>query len=339
MEGLPGISPPIKQLSADRCFSIKSTQHNGQQSPKLTPLQIPKAPPRWKAGLLQRHIGQMNLRRRVRAFSLGDVDESDRHEKNPVPLSPLALDNTNKIMHNITNKSDGKMNINTNQKTVTIISPMDEMNITAKNELQDSAISLASLNLKDPPWDSTENLSCPSVNPIISNESIAVLNKSMISHVQNQKFHKEDTDYKANTVSVCDNVDNSIFDKKLMNLKDASCRIGQNDFSSTHRLTTQETNVNVKEVPREQNDTKICIIDNLDDSYEDLREKTSVSNENSSKSRKEKPNVPIDFYRPPLQVTIEKPAINPFEQYRAMTESSQKDEDLKEIRIDSPREK
>lgn len=85
-EGAPGLSSPVKPSPNGRRFSLRSTQNqNGGVAPTL------KSLPRWKAGMLQRQIGQMNLRRRVRAFSLSDVYNEDLDERADPFGSPFNI--------------------------------------------------------------------------------------------------------------------------------------------------------------------------------------------------------------------------------------------------------
>ncbi|KAG5341138.1 ORK1 protein, partial [Acromyrmex charruanus] len=268
MEGPPGISLPIQQPSNKQRFSIRPAQLSTQPNPTSTmSTPSPKPLPKWKAGMLQRQITQMNLRRRARAFSLSDV-HSDKREK-ITPLSPLAIDNIKTV--DVSKPS--------NPKTVTIMSP-EEMNMISKNELQDSMV--------------VPSIVCESIYKPLSS---------------------------------------STFEQKLIKL---------NDELDTHlkyplQRGMQETNVDAKEVSlkmeQKQNDTHIIdVTDNLN---------ASTSSGKSPESRKGKLSVSIDSYKPSLQMTIEKPTINPFEQYRAMTRASQKEEDtdLKEVKIEKPGEK
>lgn len=98
-ERVPGHSTPIKSSMNDRRFSLRPTQNpNGSLSGGNTPL-VPsfKAIPRWKAGMLQRQIGQMNLRRRARAFSLSDVHAKDLEKRTePFDLSSDICDKDNR---------------------------------------------------------------------------------------------------------------------------------------------------------------------------------------------------------------------------------------------------
>ncbi|OAD56477.1 Open rectifier potassium channel protein 1 [Eufriesea mexicana] len=82
-EGAPGFSTPIKSSFNARRFSLRPTQNQNGTSTGGNAAVVPmlKAVPRWKAGMLQRQIGQMNLRRRARAFSLGDVHAENIKER------------------------------------------------------------------------------------------------------------------------------------------------------------------------------------------------------------------------------------------------------------------
>ncbi|CAL1685537.1 unnamed protein product [Lasius platythorax] len=322
MEGPPGISSPIKQPSDNRRFSIRPAQLSTQPSATSTSTQLhtPKPLPRWKAGMLQRQISQMNLRRRVRAFSLSDV-YSDRREKGTNPPSPLAMDTTNKFV-------DVSKLGNPSQKTVTIMSPAQEINMTLRNKLQDS---MAPENLKDEQvssWKNQEDVtsSFKSFSHRISDESSATLNESRISNILEDGRYSQGS---SNFISVYEPVYKSRFsDKKLI--------------SGTLDKTVQREmqNMDVRDASlkmEKQSDMHMCIIDN---SNEPQEVKFSMTSENFPESRKEKPSVLIDFYKPVLQATIEKPAIDPFEQYRVITRSGQtEDADLTEIKVEKPQEK
>ncbi|XP_039302334.1 open rectifier potassium channel protein 1 isoform X2 [Solenopsis invicta] len=320
MESPPGISSPIQQPSGKRRFSIRPAQLSAQTSPMGTrstpsPLHTPKPLPKWKAGMLQRQITQMNLRRRTRTCSLGDV-HSDKREKTTPPLSPLAKDNIKTF--------DVSKQGSSSQKTVTIMSPAEEMTMTTKNEFQGSMVLPSGLrDEQTAPWRDQEGV-ISSINPFvfgISNEPPAALNESMIlSMHRDGKYPQEDS------VLVYEPVykPSFSFEQKLIKLND--------ELDKTLQRGMQETSVDFKEVPKmekKQDDTHICVIDNLD---------TLTSSTSSPESRKHKPSVSINSYKPPLQETIEKPTINPFEQYRAMTRAAGKEEDadLKEIKVEKP---
>lgn len=321
MEGPPGISSPIKQPLVNQRFSIRSAQLNTQPNATSTStlLHTPKPLPRWKAGMLQRQISQMNLRRRVRAFSLSDV-YSDIREKSSNPISPLAMDTTNKFV------DVSKLN-NPNQKTVTIMSPAEEIKMTSKNELEDSMVALE--NSKDERerttlWRNQEDIPS-SIKPSslrISDESSAASNESKVSNIlEDGRYAQENSNF----TSVYQPIYKSrSSDKKLISDK----------LDKTVQKEIQEMDIKDTSLKMEKHD--MCIIDNLDEPQE---AKFLRSSENFSESNKEKPSVSIDFYKP-LQATIEKPTIDPFEQYRVTTRSSQiKDADLTEIRIEKPHAK
>jgi len=293
-EGPPGISSPIKQSSGGRRFSIRPVQLSGQSSAASTkstptPLHTPKPLPKWKAGMLQRQISQMHLRRRVRAFSLGDV-HSDRREKSTTPLSPLAMDNSNKSVDRTGNS----------QKTVTIMSPEEERRMTLKDEHQEHSAIAADLRDKQ---------------------------TSLWRDQEDAASNTHDGD----SFSVQPKPTSSTFEQKLIDFNDALSEIVQSGM--------QEANVKETPFKTEKCDTHVCVIDNLNET-QTPRPSSSTNSGSSFESEKAKLSVPIDFYKSQLQVTIEKPAINPFVQYRAMTRSNRKDDvDLEEVRVDELREK
>ncbi|XP_050446054.1 uncharacterized protein LOC126848849 isoform X2 [Cataglyphis hispanica] len=322
MERPPGISSPIQQPFNTRRFSIRSTQLSPQPSANTslnTSLHTPKPLPRWKAGMLQRQITQMNLRRRVRAFSLSDV-YSDVREKSTNPISPLAMDTTNKFV-------DVSKLSNPNQKTVTIMSPAEEMNMTLKNEFQNSMVAPDNLKEQISSWRNQEDVTPIKSLSRISDESSVELNESISNILEDGRYPQGNNDF----ISVYEPV---------YKLRSSDEKLINDTLTKTVQREVQETNMDDKDASlkmEKQNDIHMCIIDNLDGPQEP---KFSTSSKNFSESRKEKPSVPIDFYKPVLQATIEKPAINPFEQYRVMTKSDQtKDAELTEIKIEKPHEK
>ncbi|XP_012136396.1 open rectifier K[+] channel 1 isoform X2 [Megachile rotundata] len=83
MEQAPGLSSPMKSSLASRRFSLRPTTTNhgiSTGNAVVGSATNTKVLPRWKAGMLQRQIGQMNLRR-ARAFSLSDVQPDDPRGK------------------------------------------------------------------------------------------------------------------------------------------------------------------------------------------------------------------------------------------------------------------
>ncbi|XP_016903883.2 uncharacterized protein LOC107992487 isoform X2 [Apis cerana] len=82
-ERTPGFSTPIKSTLSDRRFSLRPAQNSNVnlKGGNTSIVSTQKVAPRWKAGILQRQIGQMNLRRRARAFSLSDVHVEDHRER------------------------------------------------------------------------------------------------------------------------------------------------------------------------------------------------------------------------------------------------------------------
>nr|XP_034189164.1 open rectifier potassium channel protein 1 isoform X1 [Osmia lignaria]XP_034189165.1 open rectifier potassium channel protein 1 isoform X1 [Osmia lignaria]XP_034189166.1 open rectifier potassium channel protein 1 isoform X1 [Osmia lignaria]XP_034189167.1 open rectifier potassium channel protein 1 isoform X1 [Osmia lignaria]XP_034189168.1 open rectifier potassium channel protein 1 isoform X1 [Osmia lignaria]XP_034189169.1 open rectifier potassium channel protein 1 isoform X1 [Osmia lignaria] len=93
-EQAPGLSSPIKSSFNGRRFSLRPIPNQ-----PVIGVTTAKPLPRWKGGMLQRQIGQMNLRRRARAFSLSDVQPY-----NPKGTSDRIRKNV--FMHQVSN--DGK---------------------------------------------------------------------------------------------------------------------------------------------------------------------------------------------------------------------------------------
>ncbi|CAL7937326.1 unnamed protein product [Xylocopa violacea] len=112
-EGAPGLSSPMKISSSNaRRFSLRPAQNpNGIPLGGNAAAIVPtlKAVPRWKAGTLQRQIGQMNLRRRARAFSLSDVhDEELKERTEPFNLSSNVYKTINRnVSSNERSRNDG----------------------------------------------------------------------------------------------------------------------------------------------------------------------------------------------------------------------------------------
>lgn len=82
MESALGVSTPVAHQhltsSTGRRFSLRPAQIGVPPEP-ASRQPVPRVVPRWKAGLLQRQIAGKAAHRRVRAFSLSDVnEESDR---------------------------------------------------------------------------------------------------------------------------------------------------------------------------------------------------------------------------------------------------------------------
>lgn len=116
-----GITFPVRSKPVPRRFSLRPAQIGvppAPASPK-TPPTVRPAVPRWKGGMLQRQISELNLQRRVRALSLGDV-HAVRNDRTTTQTSPLALPNVASINQNWPSNADGSQNLG---KTVTTTSP------------------------------------------------------------------------------------------------------------------------------------------------------------------------------------------------------------------------
>lgn len=292
--------------------------------------------------MLQRQLGQLNVRHRARAFSLSDVYSSKR-EKSTLPLSPLAMDNSSKsITTNIANKSlDISKTSNSNQKTVTIMSPAKEM--ITKSEPHDSTVPMAPVDMSnEQSWKNQQNVT-PAVNPFafgIIDKSSTALNESIVSHRDAGRYHQGDGSYEAVCVPVHDKQTTTGGENVFV----ISQRSILNDtLDGTIQRGTQEIDADIKNTlikAERKQDADVCVIDNLGEPQTSSSMKSSMNSASSFGLRKEKPSVPIDFYKPLLQVTIEKPAVNPFEQYRDVMRCGRKeDTDLKEVKVEKTHEK
>ncbi|XP_014474532.1 PREDICTED: open rectifier potassium channel protein 1 [Dinoponera quadriceps] len=323
MEGPPGISSPMKPASGIRRFSIRPAQLSAQTSPTntITPsLHTPKQLSKWKAGILQRQLGQMNLQRRVRAFSLSDVNSS-RREKSPTPVSPLAIDNSNKSQ--LANKLVDVSRVN--QKTVTIMSPAEELSMTSKSEPRSTAIPpapAASREEQVSSWRSREN-AASSVNPFASGISDESKQTAATSRVDGGRRCQEDGTRYGTTSSGDRSVLGDLNDRPL---------------GRTVQTGVRKTNVDVKaKVPSlgTEKQSDACVTDHSREPRDNPSNATSSTSARPD-SRWQKPSVSINFYKPSRQVVIEKPAVDPFEQYRAMTRKSSRkeDADLEEVKVE-----
>ncbi|XP_017878210.1 uncharacterized protein LOC108623877 [Ceratina calcarata] len=106
-EGAPGLSSPVKSSVDARRLSLRSTQNVSPITGTTVPTGIPtlKGAPRWKAGMLQRQISQMNLRRRVRAFSLSDVHADDSQDGTE-SSSVYRINNRDIFRRNVSSRDD-----------------------------------------------------------------------------------------------------------------------------------------------------------------------------------------------------------------------------------------
>ncbi|XP_048511601.1 open rectifier potassium channel protein 1 [Athalia rosae] len=92
---------PVRAPHAPRRFSLRPAQIGVPPAPASPkPSLMGRPVPKWKGGMLQRQISELNLQRRARAFSLGDVN-SIRTERSANQTSPLALPNATSNSSNL----------------------------------------------------------------------------------------------------------------------------------------------------------------------------------------------------------------------------------------------
>ncbi|XP_024939884.1 uncharacterized protein LOC107266845 isoform X2 [Cephus cinctus] len=124
MESGPGVSSPVSTVASRRRFSLRPAQIGVPPAPaNPIPSATSLAKPKWRAGLLQRQITEMNLQKRVRALSLGDVNV-ETSEKTQV-LSPLVLFDKggSSVQKDSFNKFQGKASPLVSPRTLTIVPP------------------------------------------------------------------------------------------------------------------------------------------------------------------------------------------------------------------------
>lgn len=307
MEGTPGVSSPIATFSNVRRLSLRPM--NQIQQPPSQQIQATKVLPRWKAGMLQRQIGRMSVHRRVRAFSLSDV-QADKSEKS-TGLSPLAIDDNGKPVTSIVSSS--KPNVSTVQKTVTILSP-------TKNEVLRS-------DSNEPTSVDTRSLINTSSNPFVSS-FVTSETPGNSETADNIRFENVQGDEGSSNIA-------------LNNLRTTSEReINYNDTSKQANSENNERNIKNMEVAKEiteklifHNDPassteiindKLTLSKDVSSNIKDSSKNSSKSTTSSTiKSPNEKPRICIDFYKTSLDLKIEKPSVNPFLQYQATTSGSQ----------------
>lgn len=309
MEGSPGVSAPIATSSNIRRFSLRPMNQFQQSSSQQTTTQTTKAIPRWKAGMLQRQIGKMSVNRRVRAFSLSDV-QTDKSEKS-IGLSPLATDDNGKPVTSIV--TSGRPSATSIQKTVTIVSPTKDEDVLLFSNND------TSLNPSPPsPVSESKPLQEISTNPFISSFTTTSLPDTPTSTIADNSFQFKDIQ----TDGVSKPTDTLT-------------------SSLEHSDTTKETGVETHKVTEEDREKSITKKDELKslpvkNSSQDSSK--SISN-SATKTSNEKPKVFIDSYKPLVDVTIEKPSVNPFLQYQATTSGIQQGNvNLTEVKIEKPSE-
>nr|XP_050848064.1 open rectifier potassium channel protein 1 isoform X1 [Vespula vulgaris]XP_050848065.1 open rectifier potassium channel protein 1 isoform X1 [Vespula vulgaris]XP_050848066.1 open rectifier potassium channel protein 1 isoform X1 [Vespula vulgaris]XP_050848067.1 open rectifier potassium channel protein 1 isoform X1 [Vespula vulgaris]XP_050848069.1 open rectifier potassium channel protein 1 isoform X1 [Vespula vulgaris] len=308
MEGTPGVSSPIATFSNVRRLSLRPMTQI--QQPPSQQIQATKALPRWKAGMLQRQIGRMSVHRRVRAFSLSDV-QADKSEKS-TGLSPLAIDDNGKPVTSIVSSS--KPNVSAVQKTVTIVSPTKNEVLRSDSNESTSVDTRSLVNTSSNPFvssfvtsetpgnsDTTDNLRFKDVQGDEASSNIAL---STLQKASEHEINYNDTSKQAtNSENNERNVENMEVAKEI-----------------TEKLIFHNDPASSKEIFNDKLTSSKDVSSDIKDSSKNSSKSTIDS---TIKSSNEKPRIFIDFYKTSLDVKIEKPSVNPFLQYQATTSASQ----------------
>lgn len=371
-EGAPGVSKPIIASTGVRRFSLRPTETSqASQGPSA----ITKAIPRWRAGMLQRQINQMNLQKRVRAFSLSDVNtEASRRDKNPTP--PPAI---SPLVDGIRILGGKDQSSKSSQKTVTIVSPRsEEMLVPKANEsLQNSSGPGSSKSSKESEEKKTSRSAAAASSTTITipdnDDPLAFFDDDVGPTIGTNPFDFEAERGTRGVLSVDPN-SRTIFGA-LQNVKSIEAgprnsrrdSIDATDGSPGNIRGTEKTRFTGSETPTKKQSISSCSTATTDTKSTSRRvspvsigawtesrrnedrkisnvSQPSASESLASCSRKssthknpnEKPRVSIDSYKPLVEVKIEKPTQNPFERYRAtMKLASVDDDSLTEVKIHS----
>ncbi|XP_047347515.1 open rectifier potassium channel protein 1 isoform X1 [Vespa velutina] len=307
MEGTPGVSSPIATFSNVRRLSLRPMPQI--QQPSSQQIQATKVLPRWKAGMLQRQIGRMSVHRRVRAFSLSDV-QADKSEKS-TGLSPLAIDDNGKPITSTVSSS--KPNVSAVQKTVTIVSPTKNEVLRSDSNESTSVDNQSLVNISSNPFVSSfvttetsgnsgtaDNFQFKNVQSDEVSSNIALNN---LQRTSEREINYNDTSKQANS-------ENN--ERKIENMEVAK--------EITEKLIFHKDPANSKEIFNDKLILSKDVSSNIKDSSKNSSKSTTSS---AIKSSNEKPRIFIDFYKTSLDVKIEKPSVNPFLQYQATTSGSQ----------------
>ncbi|XP_043491470.1 open rectifier potassium channel protein 1 isoform X1 [Polistes fuscatus] len=321
MEGTPGVSSPIAKISNVRRYSLRPMAQIQQPPSSNQQTQATKALPRWKAGMLQRQIGRMSVRRRVRAFSLSDV-QADKSEKS-TGLSPLAIDDNGKPITSIV--SSIKPSASAVQKTVTIVSPTkDEVLRSNGNE---------STSVK-----TTSNPFIPSFATPETPDNNSTGDNFPFRNVQNDAINTNIVLNNLRATSECEvdyNNDSSKRAKSKSN--ETSVENINNSEGMGEKFIFRNDSVGSKEILNDQLALSKDVLSNIKDNSEDGKKSTIRCTTNK------KPRISIDSYKTSLDVKIEKPSVNPFLQYQATTSGSisgsqRGNINLTEVKVEKPNE-
>lgn len=288
---LPGHAAPVP-----RRFSLRPAQIGvppAPASPKISPMGRPI--PRWKGGMLQRQISELSLQRRARAFSLGDVTavRNDRHTGPTSPTSPLALPNA-------TSKSNPSSAVQNRPTQQTVAS-----GISYHKKIDDVRQNSGSSDEKR--REEAKTVSDPFGIDILAGKSA----ESTVSGL-----------YKATPVSTLIKIDDhkARIDNQSLHsvVVDKPSSKHSQPFASSALDSLYDVKVDKQPVSSGFDGRKLSTM-----SQHDVELGSSASGNgrgSRSKSVVDKPRVSIESYKASTGLKIEKPATNPFEQYKANVE-------------------
>ncbi|XP_015172733.1 PREDICTED: open rectifier potassium channel protein 1 isoform X3 [Polistes dominula] len=306
MEGTPGVSSPIAKISNGRRYSLRPMTQIQQAPSSNQQTQAFKALPRWKAGMLQRQIGRMSVHRRVRAFSLSDV-QADKSDKS-TGLSPLAIDDNGKPVTSII--SSIKPSASAVQKTVTIVSPTkDEVLRSNSNE-------------------TTSNPFIPSFATSETPDNNSIADNFPFRNVQNDAINTNIVLNTLQATSECEMIQSNNNERSVENINNSDKGMGEklifpNDSVGSKEILNDELALSKDNV----------VLSNIKDNSENDTKSMIRCNTN------EKPRISIHSYKNSLDVKIEKPSVNPFLQYQATTSGSQRgNSNLTDVKVEKTNE-
>ncbi|XP_034946988.1 open rectifier potassium channel protein 1 isoform X2 [Chelonus insularis] len=314
-EGVPGISSPVASTSH------RTSLRNGYNDvPPITMgTSATKVMPRWRAGILQRQINQKNLQKRVRAFSLSDVNSERIGNSDKITsISPLALDPTVRT-ETLTSK-DYPFNKGSVQKTVTILSPNLENKKEGKSYPERPRPFLRTVSAISNPLSTSESPKTVNTNPF-------VINMENINTDTNLNTHKTSELLSNDQIIPIDNSLNNLQDRtvsqglmKVKNIKAAPTTtqelqgsMQQVDLTSIEPIiTVKSDNHSNKSKGSDLMATQIELDDrkSMSRALDDQLEEKKLSNKNNNI-----PGVSVESYKSVSEIEINKPNENVFERY------------------------
>ncbi|XP_015125527.1 open rectifier potassium channel protein 1 [Diachasma alloeum] len=333
MEGAPGSSSPVAS-SGHRRFSLRPAQLDTPPGP-ATP-QASRAMPRWRAGMLQRQINQLHLQKRVRAFSLSDVNtEGMKSGEKSIAISPLALEPSVK-----TNPGKGST-----QKTVTIVSPSREGRGKTSDVKQGRPGFLRAISASSNPF--TSGVTNPFFDGDERDKKRGDLGAEEESNDQRTVFEAlrdvktigtapAEAEARASSVELVETVSRREDELGVHQDEAHPEEIGGENVGATERddRTDKTRKISVVSIgswgEAKRGGRKVSTV-----SEHSTGESSSSSRKTSSgRSPGDKPRVSIDSYKPLLEVKIDKPSENVFERYqRASMQSSSDGDSLQEVKV------